>query len=668
MLPFVQTFGRLSVIPAMVCVTLATSMCEMAFGGDLEDFLKERTVRVIVRGADRDEAASGFLWKHQNWVVTNLHAIPSDQGITVVCRGIAQKATVHKVLPSADLALLVVEKPASGKPPLHRCKPFAGAHLDEPDPRVQLWTYGWLGDASLSKLRYMHRTGTGPLRQFFPSNEAMLKELQDYGIPHLQDVSFYIFQGGSLPGYSGAAIVDDKNQLVAVVDGGLNEAQNTVKWGIPADQLKALEDSDLSWEPRYGAKPKYLWSTGIVNPDKNSVLTYTEVDTYSPGTGDAARFDYEWHRTKTLSLSQLARTALDRDGLLSLLRYYGGAAAGRVDSAAFQRSGEQAYRAALEAGIDPTFDIYEDLNHGLIIAVPQGQGLSFNPVDGYPSDSGYKWLESEPESEWGGHVQFKQTRSTVSSSTKDASFQPGDTGYFTEKISELLADCNTPGESMCAIDPKTLRIIRYENGNEILKVGFFLRFDIGVSGYDYYSFAVRRGVAFRAYARFLSDNQDGGLIQCVYQLDANSCGNPELALTQLSQMVAVHLTTFANLGIPGSERSVETEFRYDPQGNDPETFSRGYFEEEKLRFYNSRGKIWKVYERKTVTGRDDTTGRDVNYEKVTQNAYWQSARDADFATVKSGDESLAIPVNGGTYYRSDDGGANWVEAGTVLPR
>ncbi len=628
---------------SLACAALALSWQGIAVGQTGTDYLKERTVRVIARGVDPNTAASGFLWKHQNWVVTNLHSIPSDRDIKVSCLGVTQNARVLKVLPSADLALLEVERSNTDKPPLHLCKPFTDAHFEVIDG-AELTTYGWLGDARLSGLRFMRKTGEGPLRGFFPSNLEVLKALDDFGIPDTKRTDFYILQGGSLPGYSGASIVDENNRLVAIVDGGLNEGMNTVKWAIPAGKLGELELHGTPWQPRYGQKPEWLWSSGIADPDEFSVLEYTEVDTYNPDTGESTTFDYSWHRTKTLSLGQLARTAIDRDGILSLLALYGGAVRGRIDPAGLERSAHGIFEAAVAAGVDPSFDVYEELDQELIIAVPAGQGLSFEPVRNNP---GYYWLESESNRRSGGHIQFSRTRNTVTSSVDLVPISPGEPRYFAELISELIADCNEPGQTECVLDENTLRIIRFGTGKEILKLGMFVRWPDGRKAYDYRSIAVRDGVAFNSYARF-SWGDDTGLLQCGFTGSQVACSDPALALTQLSQMLAVHLTTFANFGSTGSERSLETRFVYDARNNHPSTIGVGYFEGDELRFHNTRGNMW----RQSLPGRI--------------NKYHEYQRDEDHVWLSFGNEHAIIPIAGGEYFTSDDNGETWTRAGTLV--
>ena len=623
-IPELRTRRILPMVMAILCASLIIFSQGNALADPRGDFLKERAVRVIVRGANPNTAASGFLWKHQNWIVTNLHAIPSDKDIKVSCRGSVHNAKVVKVLPSADLALLVVDQEGGkDEPPFDRCKPFTEANLVEPPLLAPLIATGWLGDAAKAMSLPMQKTETGTLTEHFPKNTTVLKELKKYGIPDIANLDFYIMSGGSLPGYSGGSIVDDDLRLVAIVDGGLNGGLNTIKWAIPASNLKELEENGVPWEANYGVKPKWLWSTGIVDPDESSVLKYSQIDTFSPDGSESTYFDYEWHRTKSLTLRQLARTSVDPDGLLSLLDTYGAAAG--ID-------------------VDPTFEVYEDLKQGLIIAIPSGQGMEFGPV---PNNPGYNLHESKSKHEMGGDIQFNRTTFAVTSSSDLRSISPGDPRFFSEKVSELLAECNEPGLSECSVDPKVLRVVRFDNGNAILKVGFFVRWPDGSRSYDYYSFAIRDNVAFRAFVQLFAVGETG-LIPCANNPTETTCANPELALSQLLQMLSVHLTTFANLGQPGSEQSPETNLEYDPRGNDPSTFGAGYFDASELRFYNSRGKVWKEYLPKRT------------------NEYNEYERDADYVLVKSGEDFAKIPIDGGQYFRSSDNGQNWASAGVLI--
>jgi len=353
------------------------------------------------------------------------------------------------------------------------------------------------------------------------------------------------------------------------------------------------------------------------------VTQYTEKDAW---TGQV--YQYQWFKTKTRSLRQLASTSIDPGGILGMVRIYGTAAGGHAQ--------------------DLTFDIYQDLVHGLIIATPVGQGLRFEDVEDNP---GYRWLASDAGG-GNGHIQFKQTSFPVTASwDTELQVSPSDPDYLNEKISELLAECNKPGYSKCVLDERTLRIVNFENGDKVLRVGLFLTYSgerAGLFAYDYYSFAVRGNVAFRAYARFSFHKDEPGLIQCATRGGAY-CGDPETNRTQLAQLVAVNLTTIANLG-SRSARSLETKFRYNPRWDNPTTIRVGYFENADLRFYNARGKIW------------------LEYRPGLQNEYLEYGRDAQYVYVAYGDETAAIPIHGGPYQRSNNGGQDWAHAGNLERR
>ena len=192
----------LKTIVATICATCTLCWHNIArsdaLSADVEEFLKDRSVRVVVRGVSPNTSASGFLWKRQDWVVTNLHALPSDQQIKVECRGLRGTAKVINVLPKVDLALLQVNPRPDGSPALHKCTPYKSAHPEEPAMRAPLTTWGWHGDARQSSPRFMQKTTKGTLRNLIPSNDSVLKDLVEYGIPDIDRTEFYLLQGGSL--------------------------------------------------------------------------------------------------------------------------------------------------------------------------------------------------------------------------------------------------------------------------------------------------------------------------------------------------------------------------------------------------------------------------------------------------------------------------------------
>lgn len=78
------------------------------------------------------------------------------------------------------------------------------------------------------------------------------------------NTDLYHMEGGSLPGCSGAFVVDPDNKLVAIVDGGLGEGQSGYNWAIPTLYLDDPERSNITELPR-----------NVVDPPKILFLIFT---------------------------------------------------------------------------------------------------------------------------------------------------------------------------------------------------------------------------------------------------------------------------------------------------------------------------------------------------------------------------------------------------------
>lgn len=594
-------------------------------------FLKSHAVRIEVRNVNPEVASSGFLWKQNDLVVTSLHAIPASLhanppvgAIIVKCGNLAKRADVLKVLPKADLVLLKV------RGPLHSCTPFTAINENDPGTMPTLHTYGWHGNAGIGQPKKLHRGDGGPLKGLLGEG-VILDAIAQFGTPSPIE-KIYAMSNGSLPGYSGAAIINENHQLIAIVDGGLNNSSAGYTWAIPSRYLLELDkqDAGVTWTRPASPIPEWLYSIALADPgDKAVVPPYQEIDPWTDTV-----FEYEWVHVKSLNIRELAKSADDPGELLNLYYAYG-------------------------SDIDPdslVFDIYEDQHdqedqrhQQLIIAIPSGQELIREEVDGNP---GYNWLKSEAPDGNSGHAQYKQSKWPVTTAKEPfALLDPSDSRFFNEKISELLAECNEPGQSTCTVDPDSIRIVRFDNGAKILRVGFGLNYEprgVGYGyAYDYYSIAVRGNVAFRAFLTFWNDgNQGPG--PCAQ--DPNRvCANPNAS--QLAQMMAIQLTTYANLGSTTGGRTLETRFNYDASADNPDTIRAGFYQDGKLRFYNSRGGIWLRY---TYHATD-----------LTEDEHYETSRDGEYVylTDALGSDlvSVRVPIRGGEYYALQQG--QWLSSG-----
>jgi hypothetical protein len=453
-------------------------------------------------------------------------------------------------------------------------------------------------------------------------------------------------------------------ELVGIVDGGLDKGTSDYNWVIPATRIGALLDSTETRLPPQLANgaPAHFSSPVVEAPEMLAALALETLNAPPnapaaprPTAGPTARpaapparaaltfnqngWQYHYVLTKTRSLAELASTSDDPAGITRLLQVYGPLVGPDAQSRL-------------------RFDIYQEVDRGLIIAVPAGQPLQF----GSPQP-GYFLLTSDAK---GGaaSAQFEELRFTdpqgrpltgeageygvMLASDGSGSVKANDPRYFNEQVAERLGNCNRPGESTCSLAPASLRSIDFGGGNKILKFGLSVDY-LGansVDDYEYYTYAVMGTRVFRAFAQVFDD--DGGLMRCNARPGTAGCTASDLAFAQLSQLIAVHLTTFAGVVVQAGQPTLETRFTYDSRLDNPATLHVGYYVGRDLRLYNSHGRVW--IESGTRA-----------YSQV----FTERRRDATNVYLQNGDTWLRVPINGGPYATSTDGQTTWRPTGVL---
>lgn len=615
-------------------ILVLVSLSEDTFAQVDSRYIEQRAARVVVQGTDSRgkqfaKASSGFLWKSKDQVVTSLHGVPSGGNIVVSCMGVSTTASVGTVLKRADLILLKLAKPLSA------CQVFGTANKTKPSEGTKLWTFGWHAGARGGSSRHFQKGYGSPEKLGYLVSGAPLKTLQTYNIPST-DLDIYYVQGGLLPGYSGGPVVNANKELVGVVDGGLNKGTSDYNWVIPAKYLDELESSSVKTIPVEVAKMSGLlfssevsqsqsapaqpepiaplFTTGTVEAEANAVVAY-EVDGQY----------YEWVKTKTASLYELGQTADDADGVYQLVTVFGNVA------------GVSAYEQLV-------FDVYEELNLGLVITVPKDQPLEYTVMD---DDYWLVSINSTATSRFSG-TRFDHDGWDINDAYNRI-VDPADPAYFQNSVAELLIDCHTPLVTYCQLDQQSLRIVDFGGGNKILKLGM-TRYDYKTRqalSYDYYSFAVRNNIPFGAQSTITSD-ASAGLIQCMTSTTNQRCENTAPARRELAQLIAAHLTTFS--GLANNHGKLEV-FQYDSSADYPKTYQVPFLEDGELRLYNTRGIQWKLY----LPGEEEQLL--VEY-RARQDGY------VFLKPPETNDQFVSFMEDGGDYYLSTDG-TNWNKNGVI---
>jgi hypothetical protein len=411
-------------------------------------------------------------------------------------------------------------------------------------------------------------------------------------------------------------VLDVKGRLIGIVNGGLNRGAAAYNWVIPAKYLDELVASTTDQVPNQVARVgDNHFASGFAEETAQSVVEYNSLSV-----------DYSWVLTKTQSLEELAASADDAEGVAFLYQAISELAQLPGDASEF------------------IFDIYEELEFGLVIAVPTGQGLTFTDLgDGL----GY-WLVSQNQDESAGFngIRFNHGYIKVRNQLGEA-ITPSDPNYFTHFATEKLIECHVPGVSYCELIPEFTRKITFGRTEEIVRFAIFT-FDFMTSELvfgDYYTMATSGEFPFLAQARIYRDGETG-LLQCLLQQDEKACSNLAASKTQLMQLLGVHLTSFTNLEI--DQQILETDFNYNSTWDDPSTVFVPYVERDQIRFFNTRGKLWRVY--LNTEGVEATEIRRENGNVILQyeNIYY------------------SVPVAGGQYYQSTPQNT-WAVMGSVQP-
>lgn len=202
-----------------------------------KDFVSKSVMKVIVEYENgEEESATGFLWRDNLTLVTSYHVVQAGyKSITIQdVYGWKASAEVSKIYKPADLMILkITSDPNEG------WKPFKLTNNDVKEGE-KTKAYGYNNTASGIVPISLEKTDPipgGTLYYAIPEEDR--DALKALGFPSLKLPIMYLL-GSLLPGYSGSPIVNQKGELVAIGDGGLNKGTTNSSWGIPVENLSKL--------------------------------------------------------------------------------------------------------------------------------------------------------------------------------------------------------------------------------------------------------------------------------------------------------------------------------------------------------------------------------------------------------------------------------------------
>ncbi|MDZ7607156.1 MAG: serine protease [Cyclobacteriaceae bacterium] len=310
----------------------------------------------MVTSNGKANTCSGFLWKQGNWVVTSLHAMrPGGNVLVQYPDNNWKNASIKKINIKADLVLLELtpgQTVPAGVLPLQGYSPKQLV-FDEP-----IYAVGYNSGSEGSPTRSMKKGDLKPKETLeFLVPPADLAKVKQGGIPHYQLDIIYI-DGSLLPGYSGSPVYDRSGNLVGIGDGGLEGGASNVSWVIPAKYLLDLENSTATTLPpgfektvlHFSAEAEVSYTSET--PEAIDELFADEYKSYNGG-------DFMFYYTKTRTLDELFNSSYDPGNISKIVNEF------------------QANRLFLDYNL-MSYDIYEDANNGIVVAIPEDQPFDYD--------------------------------------------------------------------------------------------------------------------------------------------------------------------------------------------------------------------------------------------------------------------------------------------------
>ena len=489
--------------------------------------------KAVVRIEANGHFASGFLFGGENEVVTSLHAVlPPPNKIEIYCKGIPVEAEVVKFLKEADLVLLRA-KSSLGK---LGCKPYPHMQQNPTKPNVgdNLTAFGFRGDNRRSAFAKTIQKGSGSpetLEGMVP--DTARKTVRDLGMPRA-DLPLYHISGALFPGLSGGPVfLVSSSELVGIVEGGLDAGVSNHAWLVPVGNLKTLAASpDNSVLPNINPSD-YGYSSPSAHRTADNSIEYTDPDA-----------SYRWIKRKSRSFEQLLNSADASEGLDELL------------DDIYPELEEQAGWETVEAAmLNLRFDIYEETDHGLIIAVPAGSSLD---VEQYDDDYHFLYVGSDKE-DAGFTVDFGSHKILSVSDAEGITVLPSEGRYFAEALDEWMHIYCEDAQIPCYYDDASGTVVDFGNTRKLLRYAYHTK-DSELESENYYSINMLvNGEKVMQVVSRTEFSESSAVQQCLNAQSAQSCGKPYW--DQVSFLLAARLSSFTNLGVTTSEtKLMELEY------------------------------------------------------------------------------------------------------------
>ncbi|WP_076913171.1 S1 family peptidase [Burkholderia pseudomallei] len=188
----------------------------------------------------KSRTGSGFVFQKPNQIVSDYHVVQGCSAFRVYFERApgapTKNATIARVLPESDLALLNVSDPPN-VPALD-----IEQRTVQPDELYVAIGYS-LQQPTLSNLDVGISVGSSILRDFLPPEiQQQLRQNTSIDI----NSSIIRFKSPLEPGMSGGPVTDASGKVVAIVAGGLQNGTVPASWGWPGTHLSSLLTSTIN--------------------------------------------------------------------------------------------------------------------------------------------------------------------------------------------------------------------------------------------------------------------------------------------------------------------------------------------------------------------------------------------------------------------------------------
>jgi len=327
------------------------------------DQIKNSLVRVVVTINEREsKVLTGFVWKTPNQVVTSLHGMSKTGTIKVLFMNQAwRNVKIKKVFQKADLVLLEV-LPGQSAVPIG-VAPINNFHVGPIKFGSDVYAFGYNSGAPGSSSRILKKGDVSPetLMSLIPNKDRAA--LERIGFPAL-DLNILYLEGSLLPGFSGAPVFDSQGRLIGVGDGGLEKGASNVSWIIPAKYITELENSTVaSLPPNFETLSQLFSADARIETTADNTANLEEQLSNPSYVNSVESNNFEFYPTKNRSLVEMVETSDDPENL---------------------RKFSDELNDDLKITLDyesMRFTIFEDINNGVVLGVPEGEELIYNQED-----------------------------------------------------------------------------------------------------------------------------------------------------------------------------------------------------------------------------------------------------------------------------------------------